>query len=754
MKQHTVLTRAFTGAAATLLAAAALVGPATPASAAVPFEVANLDGRGNNIAHPDWGRAGTPYSRVTASHYADGRSAMPGGPNARQISNRLFNDSHQNLFSERGVTGWGNVWGQFLDHTFGLRDDANGTAANIPFNPDDPLETFENDLGVVPFTRSGAAPGTGVTNPREQVNTVSSFIDGSAVYGDSAGRLDWLREGTVDGNPANNGARLLMPGDHLPRRDSRGAVGAAPPSDAGGRLAGTPGRATVAGDVRSSENISLTGTHTLFAREHNRIVSLLPASLSDEDRFQIARRVVAAEQQFITYTEFLPAVGVPLPPYPGYQPTVDPTLSNEFATVGYRAHSMIHGEVEVETDASRYSAADLAFFADQGIEVLPEGDDVALVIPLNVAFFNPDLVPRIGLGPLMHAIGAEPQYRNDEMIDNQLRSVLFQIPVGGNPECLDGAGLPECFDGVVDLGAIDIERGRDHGMPTYNQLRRAYGLAPHTSFAAITGETGDAFPADPALTSGDEINDPQSMDFTGLRDITGDVIEFGTDEAEGGAITGIRRTPIAARLRALYGSVDNVDAFVGMIAERHATGSDLGELQREIWLRQFAALRDGDRFFYQNDPALTDIRTRYGIDFRQTLAQIIVNNTDLEAADLAPNVFFDGGNVPPASCRVTYAVQTSWPGGFQVAMRVTNTGIVPVPSWLLRWTMPAGQAVTQLWNGVAVQEGRKVFVDNAAYNGSLAPGASIEGMGFNASGSPGGGPPTNFTLSTTACARG
>ncbi len=77
-------------------------------------------------------------------------------------------------------------------------------------------------------------------------------------------------------------------------------------------------------------------------------------------------------------------------------------------------------------------------------------------MPLNVAFFNPDLVGSVQLGPLLQGIGLESQYKNDELIDNQLRSVLFQIPVPGNPQCLDGPTLPECFRGVVDLGAIDV----------------------------------------------------------------------------------------------------------------------------------------------------------------------------------------------------------------------------------------------------------------------------------------------------------
>ena len=60
---------------------------------------------------------------------------------------------------------------------------------------------------------------------------------------------------------------------------------------------------------------------------------------------------------------------------------------------------------------------------------------------------------------------------------------------------------------------------------------------------------------------------------------------------------------MAARLRAIYGNVNNVDAFTGMVAERHVPGTEFGELQLAIWKRQFQALRDGDRFFYGNDPA-------------------------------------------------------------------------------------------------------------------------------------------------------
>jgi len=230
---------------------------------------------------------------------------MVAGPNPRYISNRVFNSLGVDVFSERNVSQWGWVWGQFLDHTFGLA--ATGTAdASIAFDAQDPLESFRNKLGSIPLTRDAAMPGTGGSTPRMQINTVNSYIDGWAVYGGTSGRLDWLRTGADDGNPAHAGASLLLPGGYLPRATARGAPSRAPAMQVNGRLTADPQNAVVAGDVRANENAELTAVHTLFAREHNRIVVALPASLSAAQKFQIARRVVGAEQQYITYTSSSP----------------------------------------------------------------------------------------------------------------------------------------------------------------------------------------------------------------------------------------------------------------------------------------------------------------------------------------------------------------------------------------------------------------------------------------------------------------
>jgi len=611
-----------------------------PGNGAFPtFEARSLDGTNNNLIHPNLGAAGDQYDRVGPAAYGDGISSQRTGPNARYVSNRIFNDVGQNIFSERNVSQWGWVWGQFIDHTLGL---ANGGTEddNISTNNNDPLETFRNDRGFIAMTRDAAAPGTGTSrfNPRQQTNTTSSFISAFQVYGPTVAREEWLRDGPVDGNLGNNAATLMLPGGYLPTGNARGNPATAPTMTLDGFITGNPGAAAEAGDVRANENMALTTMQTLFAREHNRIVGLLPNTLTSQQKFEIARRVVGAEEQFITYTEFLPDVGVNLPAYTGYHPGVNPEEDTEFATVGYRAHSMIHGEFEVEGTTSTWSQATLNQLQHLGVEINVDGSDVELTVPLNAAFFNPSLVPLIGEGPLLDAFGDEPEYNNDEQIDNTLRSLLFRVPsptTGDPSQCFsdpivaDAAG---CFQQLQDLGAIDLQRGRDHGIPTYNALRAEYGLPPKNSFTAITGESSDALPA------GSTIDTPSILDFVSLKDLNGNPVPIG---AKDGAVQGTRRSTLASRLKAIYGNVNNVDAFVGTFSEPHVNGSELGETNRAIWTHQFIETRDGDRFFYLNDPVLPQIQAKFGITYRHTLEQIINLNSNA-GVNAGADVFFAG----------------------------------------------------------------------------------------------------------------
>ena len=239
-------------------------------------EIRTLDGSGNNPDDPTLGRAGSVYPRETDANYADDLGEPVDGPEARYLSNRIFNDTNQNVFNDSGVTHWGFVWGQFIDHTIGLRESGDEDM-DIAFDPDDPLEDFTNDLGGISMTRSAVADGTGVDSAREQVNTISSFIDAWAVYGGSDERLDWLREGVVDGDPTNNDATLLNDDGYLPTSAARPET-ETPDVDLMGRLFADPSQAIVAGDVRAQ-------------REHrsHRRPDTVPAR-AQSDRRRTARR--------------------------------------------------------------------------------------------------------------------------------------------------------------------------------------------------------------------------------------------------------------------------------------------------------------------------------------------------------------------------------------------------------------------------------------------------------------------------------
>ena len=104
-----------------------------------------------------------------------------------------------------------------------------------------------------------------------------------------------------------------------------------------------------------------------------------------------------------------------------------------------------------------------------------------------------------------------------------------------------------------------------------------------------------------------------------------------------------------------------------------------------------------------------------------------------------------------AGCQVSYTITNQWPGGFGANVNITNLGD-PLTSWTLKWTFANGQTVTQLWNGNVTQSGANVTVTNMSYNGSIATGATLTGMGFNGSwNNSTNSVPTSFTLNGVTC---
>ena len=177
------------------------------------------------------------------------------------------------------------------------------------------------------------ATGTGPNNPRQQTNFTTAFIDGSKIYGSDATMASILR-----GGPANPGAKLRT------SNDINGDAENLLPRNAFGPAPNAP---NVAGDDRVNDNVPLTALHTLFMREHNRLVDVYAAqhpSWSSEELYQRARKTVGAELQSITFNEFLPALLGSFAPAPTgqYDPSINPAVFNEFAAVFERVgHSML-----------------------------------------------------------------------------------------------------------------------------------------------------------------------------------------------------------------------------------------------------------------------------------------------------------------------------------------------------------------------------------------------------------------------------
>lgn len=163
---------------------------------------------------------------------------------------------------------------------------------------------------------------------RTFANDITSFIDGSQIYGSDETTLRQLRE--------FQGGRLRLD-NNLLTKDGSGAF--------------------LAGDTRTNENIGLTSILTVFVREHNRqclLYSLKFPELTDELLFQLARNKVIGFIQKITFKEYLPlllgqeAFDRFIGEYKGYDEKVDATINLEFATAAYRiGHPLLANSINV-----------------------------------------------------------------------------------------------------------------------------------------------------------------------------------------------------------------------------------------------------------------------------------------------------------------------------------------------------------------------------------------------------------------------
>ena len=191
---------------------------------------------------------------------------------------------------------------------------------------------------------------------------------------------------------------------------------------------------------------------------------------------------MSAQIQHITYQEYLPLLlgqGT-ISTYSGYDNNVDPSINHLFSAAAFRlGHTQSFDEF---------------LLIDGAGQTLPS-------VSLRESTFNPEVIQQNGIEAILRGLVAQSAEAVDLKVLDDLRNTLFGPPGSGG----------------IDLAAVDIERGRDVGLPDYNQAREDFGLARVTSFAEIT------------------------------TDVT-----------------------VQAALAAVYGTVDNIDVIVGGLAEDKA----------------------------------------------------------------------------------------------------------------------------------------------------------------------------------------
>jgi hypothetical protein len=509
-----------------------------------------FDGTFNNIQHPNWGSAGVPLTRLTHSAYADGM-AEPNGknrPNPRVISNEIFDQDGIEIGDPFRLNDLCWSFGQFIDHDLGLTSGTNEMfSVQVP-QGDLWFDPYHIGTAMIPMTRSKYIEGSGLfpTNPREQINEITAFIDGSGIYGSNEEHADWLR--TFEGGKLKASEGNLLPYNTVDGQFESEIDPNAPEMDNATRL---ESKLFVSGDIRANENPFLLAFHTLFTREHNRIVEIKAMEhpdWDDEMLYQYARKIVGGEIQNILFEEWLPNLGYILPDYEGYNPNLNPSVSNEFTGAAFRlGHTLLNSTL---------------------IRMTPQGELMDKQLKLREGFFTPSALRESnGIEPFLQGMITQQQQSLDTKVIDDVRNFLFGVPGQGG----------------LDLVALNIQRGRERGLPDYNSIRQGLGMNPITSFDEINGD-----------------NFFQTMALT-----------------------------------LLYRDVNNIDPWVGMLSEAKLPNTILGPTIYHIFDKTFTALRDGDRFYFENDPILHQKDKEYIRNM--TLQKVILFNTSLEK--VPENVF-------------------------------------------------------------------------------------------------------------------
>ncbi len=399
----------------------------------------------------------------------------------------------------------------------------------------------------------------------------------------------------------------------------------------------------IAGDGRVNENIGLTAVHSVFHSEHNRLAVEIDAMITSdpavtaaeradwqvtnryasawdygERLFQAARFVTEMEYQHLAFEEFMRKVQPQVNVFAGYDPSIDASITAEFAHAVYRfGHSMLNETV------ARKSATGVP----DDIELL----DAFLNPP---AFLEGGRTPHAATGDIVRGMTDQVGNELDEFVTEALRNRLLGLP--------------------LDLATLNMTRAREAGVAPLNQVRRQlhdasngnsdlaayanwndFGLALRhpeslTNFVAaygthptITGDLGNRRTAAARLVAGDAGDPLTPVDAVDFMNGTGPT----WSDASGRTTTGL----------------DSVDLWTGGLAEKpQPFGGLLGSTFNYVFETQAEKLQDGDRFYYLSRTAGLNLLVQLE---GNSFAELIMRNSDAQGlpADVfsRPDLTFD-----------------------------------------------------------------------------------------------------------------
>lgn len=570
--------------------------PPAPIQQHLRFEFQRYDGWYNNLANSDWGSPNSRLRRKVPPAYLDGVYLMDNDdkPSARLLSQKLMR-GEDGKPSQRNLTTLFTFFGQVVASEILMASESGCPIEmhRIHIEKCDPM--YDRDCTgqrTMPFYRASydASTGQSPNLPREQINKVTSWIDGSFIYSTSETWLNTMR--SFDGHGtlkmvhnvedlASTVSKLLdttfdnlnSPAPQLfgyPIRNKHRAplINAAPAHHL--RMK-TPERMFLLGDPRTNQNPIILAFGILFYRWHNVLAERIYADhkdWTDEEIFQRARRLVIASLQNIVLYEYLPTLldaNSPedkIAPYTGYKPDLHPGISHVFQSAAFRfGHTMIPPGL---------------YLRDEKCQYLNTSDGYEGIRLCSTWWNAEEVVSSIGIEPLLMGAASQIAEREDYVLCNDVRDKLFG---------------PLDFS-RRDLASLNIMRGRDNGLADYNTVRRAFQL--------------------PSITNWTDINPVLGKTMPSLFD----------------------------DLSTLYQNrLDNIDLYIGGMLESEAERGRPGPLFRRIIREQFERLRDADRFWFENTES--GIFTKAEIEeIREiTLFDIISNSTLIPEDSIQRDVF-------------------------------------------------------------------------------------------------------------------